>query len=120
MAGDTLPALAESVAWGGQILLYGALNSAPTPYPLGTAFARNLTLRTHIIYTYIGNSALGIPRNEGAYERGLRFVCDALAAGRLKPVIAKTFPLEAIVEAHRYMESNEQLGKIVVTNKGEE
>ena len=26
-----------------------------------------------------------------------------------------TFPLEQIVEAHRYLESNQQIGKIVVT-----
>jgi NADPH:quinone reductase len=38
-----------------------------------------------------------------------------LAEGRLKPVIAKTFPLEEIVEAHRYLESIQQIGKIVVT-----
>lgn len=37
-----------------------------------------------------------------------------LETGELKPVIAKTFPLEQIVEAQRYMESNEQFGKIVV------
>jgi NADPH:quinone reductase-like Zn-dependent oxidoreductase len=30
-------------------------------------------------------------------------------------VIAKAFPLSRIVEAHRYLESNQQLGKIVVT-----
>jgi NADPH:quinone reductase-like Zn-dependent oxidoreductase len=30
-------------------------------------------------------------------------------------VIAKTFPLEEIADAHRYLESNQQLGKIVVT-----
>ena len=35
--------------------------------------------------------------------------------GTLKPVIAKTFPLGEIVDAHRYLESNQQLGKIVVT-----
>ncbi|WP_232220358.1 zinc-binding dehydrogenase [Legionella tunisiensis] len=28
--------------------------------------------------------------------------------------MARTFTLEQIVEAHRYMESNEQIGKIVV------
>jgi NADPH:quinone reductase-like Zn-dependent oxidoreductase len=33
----------------------------------------------------------------------------------LKPVIAKTFPFDSIVEAHRYLESNVQVGKIVVT-----
>jgi NADPH:quinone reductase-like Zn-dependent oxidoreductase len=34
---------------------------------------------------------------------------------RLKPVIARTFPLAQIAEAHRYLESNQQVGKIVVT-----
>ena len=48
-------------------------------------------------------------------ERGKQFVIDGLAAGSLKPVIAKTFPLAEIVAAHRYLESNQQIGKIVVT-----
>jgi NADPH:quinone reductase-like Zn-dependent oxidoreductase len=38
-----------------------------------------------------------------------------LESAQLKPVIGKTFPFEQIVEAHRYLESNQQLGKIVVT-----
>ncbi len=48
-------------------------------------------------------------------ERGKRFVGEGLAAGSLKPIIARTFPLEEIVEAHRYPESKQQIGKIVVT-----
>jgi len=38
-----------------------------------------------------------------------------LSAGKLKPVIARTFSLEQLVEAHRYLESNQQIGKIIVT-----
>ncbi|MEE8262480.1 MAG: zinc-binding dehydrogenase, partial [Gammaproteobacteria bacterium] len=38
-----------------------------------------------------------------------------LKSGALKPIIDSTFPLDAIVDAHRYMESNQQKGKIVVT-----
>jgi NADPH:quinone reductase-like Zn-dependent oxidoreductase len=30
-------------------------------------------------------------------------------------VVARTFPLSQIVEAHRFLESNQQIGKIVVT-----
>ena len=47
-------------------------------------------------------------------ERAKRFVYDGLAAGDLKPVVARTFALDDIVDAHRYMESNQQFGKIVV------
>ena len=39
---------------------------------------------------------------------------EGLADGSLKPIIARTFPLEEIVEAHRYLESNQQIGKVVV------
>jgi NADPH:quinone reductase-like Zn-dependent oxidoreductase len=35
--------------------------------------------------------------------------------GDFKPRIDRVFPFAQIVEAHRYMESNEQIGKIVVT-----
>ena len=115
IAGFTLPGLAEAVAWGGQIILYGALGGVNTPYPLWTGFARNFSLRTYMIYNYCGLATIGLPRNEDAYSRAVAFINDNLAAGKLKPVIAKTFPLSEIREAHRYLESNQQLGKVIVT-----
>ena len=45
-----------------------------------------------------------------AYRAAMRW-----PAGALKPIVDRTFPLEEIVDAHRYMESNVQMGKIVVT-----
>ena len=43
------------------------------------------------------------------------YIHDGLKSGTLKPIIDHTFPLDAIADAHRYMESNRQQGKIVVT-----
>jgi NADPH:quinone reductase-like Zn-dependent oxidoreductase len=43
------------------------------------------------------------------------YILPGLASGAFKPWIAKTFPFERIVDAHRYLESNDQFGKIVVT-----
>ena len=43
------------------------------------------------------------------------FIVEGLATGKLKPIIARVFTLEEIVEAHRYQEGNQQIGKIVVT-----
>ena len=114
IAGDTLPTLAEAVAWGGQIILYGALGGTNVPYPLFAAFARNFTLRSYVVYSFCGLETLGLRRNEEAFARAVQFINENLASGKLQPLIAKIFPLSEIQEAHRYMESNQQLGKIVI------
>jgi NADPH:quinone reductase-like Zn-dependent oxidoreductase len=44
-----------------------------------------------------------------------QYVFDHIEAGNFTPRIDRVFPFAQIVEAHRYMESNEQIGKIVVT-----
>ena len=43
------------------------------------------------------------------------FVLPGLASGNFKPSISKVFPFDSIVEAHRYLEAGQQIGKIVVT-----
>jgi NADPH:quinone reductase-like Zn-dependent oxidoreductase len=67
-----------------------------------------------MVYNYCGLSNLGLPRDEEAFARATKFILRNLASGKLKPIIANTFRLSKIREAHRYMESNQQLGKIVV------
>ncbi len=49
---------------------------------------------------------------ELAYLRGL------VEAGRLRPIVDRSFPLEQMVEAHRYAESGQKLGNIVVVIGG--
>jgi NADPH:quinone reductase len=107
VCGPGVEALAAAMGEGGSIFLYGALASAPTPFPLFPALAKNLTLRAYTLFS--------ITRDPKTLERGKRFVLDGLASGKFKPLIARSFPLEEIVEAHRYLESNQQVGKIVVT-----
>jgi NADPH:quinone reductase-like Zn-dependent oxidoreductase len=38
-----------------------------------------------------------------------------VSAGRLRPVVAHTFPLERAGEAHRYLQSRANIGKVVLT-----
>ncbi len=55
---------------------------------------------------------------EEALVCGERFATDllgAFATGALKPVLDRTFPLERISDAHAYMLSDAQIGKIVLT-----
>jgi NADPH:quinone reductase-like Zn-dependent oxidoreductase len=59
--------------------------------------------------------AHGITGDPNRLDRGKQFVNEGLGEGSLRPIIARTFPLEQIVDAHRYLESNQQFGKVVVT-----
>ena len=44
-----------------------------------------------------------------------RHVLPHLASGSMKPVVDRSFPLEEAAEGHRYMETNANFGKIVLT-----
>ncbi len=107
VAGPLLEKLAGAAAPGAIIFEYGALSPLPTTFPLFLALAKSLTVRGYILFE--------ITKNPERLARGKQFVYKGLESGALKPVIDRTFPLESIVEAHRYMESNQQKGKIVVT-----
>ena len=107
VAGPEVERVAQTMRQEGKVFLYGALSPEPTPFPLFAAIGNSLTIG--------GFSLFSIVMNPERSERSKRWVFDQLAAGKLKPVIARTFTLNQIVDAHRYMESNEQFGKIVVT-----
>lgn len=107
VAGPFLEKLAQAAAPGATIYEYGALSMAETPFPLFDALGKGLTIRGYTLFEIVKQPA--------CMARGKQFVYEGLASGALKPIIARTFTLDAIVEAHRFMESNRQMGKIVVT-----
>jgi NADPH:quinone reductase-like Zn-dependent oxidoreductase len=105
--GKGIEALAGAAAQGGTIFAYGALAPEVTPLPILAFLAKALSLRGYTLLEIVMD-----PELRGVAEK---YVYDHLESGELKPKIARSFPLSQIVEAHRYMESNEQIGKIVVT-----
>lgn len=107
VAGPFLEQLARAAAPGAIIFEYGALSLAPTPYPLFEALGKGLTIRGYTLFEIVKQTAM--------LAAGKQFVHAGLKSGDLKPIIDSTFSLDAIAEAHRRMESNKQMGKIVVT-----
>jgi NADPH:quinone reductase-like Zn-dependent oxidoreductase len=89
------------------IIEYGALSPDPTPLPLFPLLIKNLTVHGYQYREVVGD--------EERRERAKRFILEGVASGALKPIIDKVFAFDQIVEAHRYLESNQQFGKIVVT-----
>jgi NADPH:quinone reductase-like Zn-dependent oxidoreductase len=83
------------------------LDPRPVPFPLIAALSKDLT-----IYTYRLSLITGNPER---LQRVKTWILERLENGALKPAIARIFPFKQMAEAHRYMESSEQIGKIVVS-----
>ncbi len=107
IGGPFLEKLAEAAAPGATIFEYGALSPEPTPFPLFPALAKGLSVRGYTLFEIV--------KNPETLARGKQYIYHGLGSGVLHPIIDRTFPLKAIADAHRYMESNQQRGKIVVT-----
>jgi NADPH:quinone reductase-like Zn-dependent oxidoreductase len=107
VGGPFVEKLCSALAEEGILFIYGSLSGQPTPYPHWTVALRGLSIRGWV-FSAISNK----PER---YTRIRETILAGLASGHLKPVIARTFTLDQIAEAHAYMESNQQIGKVVVT-----
>ncbi|WP_433008566.1 zinc-dependent alcohol dehydrogenase family protein [Kribbella sp. CA-294648] len=107
VAGPGVVDLARAVAADGTLFLWGAASGQPTPYPGFELGMPALNLRTYTVHE--------ISRDPERLRRAVAFVSTGLRSGGFRPVVDRTFPLEDIVEAHRHLEANTHVGKIVVT-----
>ena len=98
----------ESLNLKGRLILVGLTGGRTAEFNLGTALSKRLKI--------IGTVLRSRPSKEKA-EATRKFIEDVLplmAAGRIKPNLDKVFPVEAVREAHEYLESNLSFGKVVL------
>jgi NADPH:quinone reductase-like Zn-dependent oxidoreductase len=87
-----------SLARGGRLVTCGATTGYDAKIDLRFLFSRQLS----ILGSYMGT------KSEFAT------VLKLVAAGKLKPVVDRTFPLAECAAAHSYLEAGEQFGKVVL------
>jgi NADPH:quinone reductase-like Zn-dependent oxidoreductase len=107
VGGPTFEKLTGVTAAGGMLIVYGRLSPDVTPLPLVNVLWRDLTVRGFGIPTTVAH--------DGKLAALKQFISEGLASGDLRPIIARTFPFDEIAAAHRYLETGEQFGKVVVT-----
>lgn len=107
IGGPAIAELAECMAFGGILLEYGALSADEGTFPQFALLGKCLTFKG---YLYIE-----VTTNDDLLARAKAFIIDGLESGALSPLIARTFAFDEIQQATRFLESNQQVGKIVVT-----
>jgi NADPH:quinone reductase-like Zn-dependent oxidoreductase len=106
VGGPNFAKLLEAAAPKAIIIIYGTL-AEPTVMPHFPVFTKSLTITGALLFSTTYDPV--------KLKVGVDWVLKGLESGALKPVIAKRFPLEKIIDAHHYLESNDQFGKIIVT-----
>ncbi|MCB2067796.1 MAG: zinc-dependent alcohol dehydrogenase family protein [Erythrobacter sp.] len=108
VGGPYVDTLARALAERGILFVYGGLSGEPTPYPHWPMAFKGCSMR--------GWVTSEIWNHPHRFDAARRRILAGLEGGQLQPVIAKTFTgLDSLVEANAYLESNQQVGKVVVT-----
>jgi NADPH:quinone reductase-like Zn-dependent oxidoreductase len=108
VGGSYVETLANALAPRGILFIYGGLSGEPTPYPHWPCAYKGLSVR--------GWVASEIWNHPHRYKAAQEKILAGLASGHLTPVIAKEFHgLDQITAANEFLESNQQVGKVVVT-----
>ena len=98
----------DVVASDGRIVVIGMMGGTRADIDLGVMMRRRVTL--------ISTALRARPADQKAVivAAFATDVVPALAAGTLRPVIDRTFPLDEAGEAHRLMDAGDSVGKIVL------
>jgi NADPH:quinone reductase-like Zn-dependent oxidoreductase len=107
VGGAAFPALLMSLRLGGLAIIYGGLGGEPSHFSATLMAFRDLSIQG-----FATNFLLADPKRR---DEAVAYVRARLENGAFKPVIDKSFALADIVNAYRHLESNQQVGKIIVT-----
>ena len=107
--GPYVAASVKALAPKGRIMLIATMAGNEVTLNLGQLLGR----RAHLIGTIL--RARPVEEIAEVMRTFSQHVVPLFGAGKLRPVIDKAFPISNIQEAHRYQESNQSFGKIVLT-----
>ena len=108
IGGDYVDRNIDAVAVGGRIVQVGVMGGGVTSVNVGKLLPKRATL--------VGTVLRARPLEEkiAITQRFAAEVLPLFDRGLVAPVIDRRYPIEAIADAHRAMEANENVGKIVI------
>ncbi len=97
-----------SLAPEGTLVLIGTMSGTTAPINLGLVLGRRLKIHGTAL------RSRPVEQKMALVQAFLHQVSGWFSSGAVKPVIDRAYSLAEIAEAHRYMESNQNIGKILV------
>ena len=114
LGGPQMSMLGDVLAPRGSLILYGLQGGNQTPFPACAAFQKNIQFFVHCLGNFTGKPELGITQDADALQRALRDINQLTADRVLQPQVARVFPFEQFVEAHRLMDECPCGGRIAL------
>jgi NADPH2:quinone reductase len=90
----------------GHLILYGRAGGAPEPLNLFRLFDRSVKVSGFTLYT-----VAAVPE---AMRRGIEESFKLIVERKLKLLVGKSFPLAQAADAHKFIESRQSTGKLVL------
>jgi NADPH2:quinone reductase len=119
VAGPGLEELVWATRRSGHVIVYGYLGAmeCATLLPLGACFLRAINLHGSFrVFEFTGHPRLGFRAKSAAIERAKKFISDGLVSKVFSVKVDRVFfGLNEYAAAHRYLETNAQIGKITVS-----
>jgi putative PIG3 family NAD(P)H quinone oxidoreductase len=108
VGGDYLMRNVAALRVGGTIVQVGVMGGGKATIELGALLPKRATI--------VGTVLRARPLEEkvDASRRFAAEIVPAIEAGRVRPVIDRRFPIAEIADAHRHLESNANVGKVVI------
>jgi len=108
VGGNYFPESLDSLAMKGRLIIVGLTAGRKSEFDLGMALSK----RAHITGTMLRGRST--EEKAAAIQNFVEDVVPLLESGAVRPNVDRMFPVDEIQEAHRYLESNESFGKVVL------
>jgi NADPH:quinone reductase len=108
VGGDYLARNVDALAVGGRIIQVGVMGDANATIALGALLPKRASITGTVL------RARPLEEKIAVTQRFRREMLPLFERGVMAPVIDSRFPIDQIAEAHRHMEANANVGKILI------
>ena len=99
----------SSLTTKGRMVIVGTMGGATREVNLGALMQKRLTIKGTVL------RSRSMPEKMTLNQQFVKHVLPLLGHGNIKPVVDRIFSIEEVADAHTYMETNANFGKIILS-----